>query len=175
MNANIAKPYANAIFTLAKQENKLEEWLTILKIINNAVNNINFQQLIYSPRFSKEKFIASIVVSLSNDFNSYITNLLSILFDAKKLNILHNIFILFEKKLNEHSNILPITIYSAYPIDETTQIKLNQSLSIKFKKKINSIILIDDALIAGIKIVTNETVLDLSLKGKLNQMLKQLI
>ena len=174
MSNNLAHPYANALFELAKAENTTDEWLSILSKLSEVANSEQFAGLVSNPKIDKNK-ILEILQSFLNKSTNQVERFLALLQDHDRLSVLPAIYTLFEQKVEDDRNTAKAVIQSAYAISDTDKVKIEQLLSKKFSKTITANVEIKNDLIGGIKILINDTVIDYSVKGSLLNLTTQLI
>lgn len=172
--SSLAHPYANALFALAKSNNNIDGWLENLSELAHIANSENFTNLIDNPKFSA-KDIINIIVSLVKSPNKLLINFLETLQVNSRLNLLSDIFILFEKMAQDEQNTSKAVIQSAYAISDQDKAEFEQILSKKYNRKIMASVEINPELIGGIKILINDTVIDASVKSSINKMAAQII
>ena len=174
MSNNLAHPYANALFELAKKENTVDEWLSILKVLSEVALSEQFMSLVSNPELDKKKILAILQGFLDKPSNQ-VERLLEILQDNDRLSALPGIYTLFVQKVEADRNMAKAVIQSAYALSDADRIKIEQLLSKKFGKTIEASVEVKQDLIGGIKILINDTVVDYSVKGSLLNMTTKLI
>ncbi len=174
MSNNLAHPYANALFELAKSENTIDEWLSSLNVLSEVASSEQFPALVSNPELEKSK-ILEILQGFLDKPNNQVERFLETLQDNDRLSSLSDIYTLFEQKVEDDRNMAKAVIQSAYAISDADRVKIEQSLSKKFGKTITASIDIKQDLIGGIKILINDTVIDYSIKGSLLNLTTKLI
>ena len=164
----LARPYARAIFEHS------EGWLEELKQVVNVIDQPNVTKLIDSPKLAyKEK--AEIFIGLfQGEIQKKITNFLRVLGEAKRLSLLPEI-------LNEYKNLLAkknkqkdVLITSAYKLNQSQEEEITEHLKRRYGENLTTKVEIDKNLIGGITIKSGDEVIDLSTKGKLLKLKKQI-
>ena len=173
-NNNLAHPYATAIFEAAKADNAVDTWLSNLADLSTIAQSEDFGSLIGNPRLSKDDLL-TVILGLLNNTTKPMRELLSLLQENDRLNILPEIYVLFEQKVEQDRNTAKAIIQSAYAISNADKKRLEQLLSDKFGKSITASVEVNAELIGGIKVLINDLVIDASVKGSLNNLATQLI
>ena len=166
----IAQNYATALLSIAIDDNKVidyqEEVKELAKIIKD---NPDFLMLIDSRFLSinerKEK-VAEILKGFSRDIISF----MQIIVEHNRVNYLEDILQAFNTLCNENRDILEGLIYTAFPLDEKTLIKIKNKISQIEHHDVDLITRIDPSLIGGVKVVINSHIYDGSIKNQLEQM-----
>ena len=174
MSNNLAHPYANALFELAKSENTIDSWLSNLNILSEVASSEQFTSLISNPEFGKNKILEILNGFLDKPTNQ-VERFLETLQDNDRLSSLSDIYTLFEQKVEDDRNMAKAVIQSAYAISDAERVKIEHLLSKRFGKTISASVEIKQDLIGGIKILINDSVVDYSIKGSLLNLATKLI
>ena len=170
---NLAHPYANALYDLAKTNNSIESWLLILGNIKNIVNMKEFRELVKQPKINSSDLVDTILQSFKIK-DQEVINFLELLAKNDRLLVLPAIFDLFDDLVKQDKNVATAIIQSAFAMSDEEKNQFETILSKKFNAKINATVEINPALIGGIKVLVNNTVIDASIKGSLEKMAIQL-
>ena len=171
---SLAHPYASAIFTLAKAENKLDDWFNYLNQLSMIGQTIEFKKAICNPKISQNMLIEMLLNYLKTS-DVEIKNFLTLLYMNKRLNILDEIFVLFVKLVSDYKGVAKAVIKSAFVMNNQDKEQIEMLLSKKFSKKIAANVEVNPELIGGIKIMIDDIVIDASIKGSLEKMATQLM
>jgi len=174
LNANVARPYAQALFNLAKQAQNENKWLEILKNLEQIISNKDLSLMLNNPNVEPEKVIQLIGILLKNDCSDEIANLLEILSENHRLVIIPEIYSIFKMLVLEDQKRVDAVLESAYDLTRAEQEEFEKILSNKFGKKISVQVKVNPELIAGVKITINDKVIDSSIKGRLANLTTQL-
>ena len=174
-NTTIARPYARAIFELAQEENTLQEWSDLLKLLSEIVIDPDMRKVISSPRVSSEQLLQIISEVMDNRLDSLGQNFIKVLIDANRLRLVPFISDLFEKRRAEAEGRVDIKVLTAYELEAQQSTQLSDMMGKRLGKKVNISATIDESLIGGIIIRAGDTVIDSSLRGRLNTLRNQLI
>jgi F-type H+-transporting ATPase subunit delta len=166
----IARPYADAIYKLAISGSTLLQWSKTLRQAVEIVEDERVKLLIGNPIVSARQ-LGEIVLEIGRGkFNAEASNLILLLAENKRMFVLPQISQLFEYLKSQHEGVLEAKIISAFEIENKQLKKLIDDLEHKFKRKIESHIILDPKLIGGIKVEIGDEVLDASIRGKLEAM-----
>lgn len=169
----LAHPYANALFEIAKSNNKVNDWLNDLNHLAQAANNAGFSNLVNDPGLSKE-YVLEVLISVGITNTKEVKNFLIQLQDNKRFTLLPAIFSLFEHLVLEDQKSAKGTIASPYPLNDADKKDFEKLLTNKFGKTITLDYVQDSSLIGGVKIFVNDAVIDASIKGSLEKMASEL-
>lgn len=174
LHANVARPYAQALFNLAKQEKSENKWLKVLADLKEIVEAEGFSLLINNPKIDGKEQLKLIETILKNDTTPEVVSLLNLLSENNRLIILSDIYNIFRELVLEDQKCADAIIESAYDISQAQKDEFEKLLSDKFGKKITAQVKVNADLIAGIKITVDDKVIDGSVKGRLTNLAAQL-
>jgi F-type H+-transporting ATPase subunit delta len=170
----IARPYAEAVFDLAKQENALAEWSGVLQFASAIVENPGVAPLIGDPRIPAENMQAFFLSVGEGRLNEQGANLIKVLVQNGRLALLPEIAALFEQLRSAQEGKLEAEIISAFPLDEKQRARLAGHLEARFGKKVDARVSVDESLIGGVRIVIGDHVIDQSVRARLADMAQTL-
>ena len=166
----IAQNYASALLSLAVDDNKVilyqEEVKELRKIIRD---NPDFLLLIES-RFLSVKEREDNAEKLLSNFSTDVVYFIKIIIKHNRVNYLVDILDAFNSLCNENRDIVEGLIYSAFPLEEATLLKIKKKISEIENHEVDLIPRIDPSLIGGVKVVINSHVYDGSIKNQLEKM-----
>ena len=168
--ATIARPYAEAVFRLAKGGNALAAWADKLAFIAAVYQDTQMQAAIGNPKVTPIDVERLLLAICGERIDGTARNMIQLLVHNRRLAMLPQIREQFEKLKLEGEGSLDAKISSAYPLDDTQRNHVVNLLSSRFKRKINATVIVDAELIGGIKVEVGDKVWDASVRGKLQTM-----
>jgi len=99
---------------------------------------------------------------------------IAIMIDNKKVYFLDEVYRLFREMILDEQNTTIAEVETAYPLSVEQKNSLIKNLEKQHNKKIKIDEIINDSLLAGIKISINNEVTDYSVRYKLNSMKEQI-
>lgn len=166
----VARPYAEAVFKLAMTGKSLSQWSKILKLAAEIAENERVRSLIGNPLISVKQLSELILEIGGRKFNQEARNLITLMIENKRVQVLPQVSFLFEQLKANHEGALDAKIVSAFELEDGQLSKLVSELEQKFKRKIEAKVSVDPDLIGGIKVEIGDEVLDASVRGKLEAM-----
>ena len=154
-----SRPYAEAAYKVAVNDNTIDIWLQDMNILGKAVKESRVKALLASPKIKKLDKIG-FLTSLTNNKNELLESFLSVLIDNKKIYYVDSIFDLFQEMVLNNNNITIATIDTAFALTDQQKKSLQNYLEKKHNKKIQIDEKIDKSLLAGIKISVDNKVTD---------------
>ncbi|MEK6209118.1 MAG: F0F1 ATP synthase subunit delta [Pseudomonadota bacterium] len=168
--ATIARPYAEAVFRLAKEGNELAAWSEKLAFIAAVYQDPQMQAAIGNPKVTANDVERLMLAICGERIDGAARNLIQLLVRNRRLAVLPQIGEQYEKLKLEDEGKLDAKISSAYPLDDAQRNQVVNLLSSRFKRKINATVTVDPELIGGIKVEVGDKVWDASVRGRLQTM-----
>lgn len=165
------RPYSSALLELATEENKVETILSQLKDCADLWKENNDLTLyLKHPKVLKKEKEAMIQKIISSDYDPLLNRFLSVLASHNCAAYVEQIYDNFVTLLNEKENREVVLVESAHALDDDQQEQLRQVLSEKLKKEIKLNVEVHPELIGGLRVKTQEFVLDNTLLSKAEKM-----
>ena len=168
--ATIARPYANAAFDQAIEEGKLSEWSSMLSLLSVIVSDENMRGVINNPKLSSGQLHQFIADICGDKLSKTGSNFNKLLVDAERIGLAAEIFNIFEQKRGAAEDISEVDVISAYALDDAQINAISESISKKLGKKIDINTEVDKDLIGGVIIRAGDSVVDVSLRGRLKEL-----
>ena len=165
--------YSLSLFSLAKEENLLEEIyqeIRLLTILFNEDDVVSFLEDKFISSCEKKKIINKVFKSK----NKYINNFINIVVDDGKEEFLLEMFENFIKLYLKEKNIVKGFVYGAEIANEELK-KLEEVISKKINKNVVLEFRQDVSLICGYKVVVDNKLYDNSYKTKLTKLKNKLL
>lgn len=168
--ATIARPYAEAVFRLAKQSNALPAWSDALNLIAMVYQDPQMRAAMANPKVTSADIERLLLAICGERIDGVARNLIQLLVHNRRLSVLVEIRELFEQLKLEDEGKLDAKISSAFPMEDAQRNQVVNLLSSRFKRKINATVTVDPDLIGGIKVEVGDKVWDASVRGRLQTM-----
>jgi len=168
--STIARPYAQAIFSLAKEKETLAIWLDVLTLMTGVIENPDIKSFIQDAKVLDSDREKTLLKIFGKDVDDMAKNFIMLLIENKRLMILPAIKLAYEKLKADYEGTVKAEIIAAAEPDKKAVDNLIKSLEKKFNKKIEGHVTIDKSIIGGTKIIVGDTVIDDSIKGKLENL-----
>jgi F-type H+-transporting ATPase subunit delta len=172
--ATIARPYAEALDQSVKGEQALA-LIPQLQALAAVAGHPDMQQLADNPKIQPQQVIDVLTGVAKAPLDAKVANLLRTVVDNGRLAALPEIAAQFNALVKSRSGTSDATIESAFPIDAGQLPQVMAALEKRFGRKLNANVVIDPALIGGIRVVVGDEVLDTSVRARLEKMRSALV
>jgi len=172
--ATLARPYAEAAFKRSKETGNADTWANSLQFLSALMENVDLAAIVKNPRVSKESIQQLLLDICQDQVDSEANNLLKLLIQNGKLQILPNISALYEEYKANDEGYVNVDLFSAYALSKTEQSQYVAMLEKLLNKKVNAVVTVDKSLIGGILAKAGDKVVDGSVRGQLHQLAKRL-
>ncbi|MDH5479321.1 MAG: F0F1 ATP synthase subunit delta [Nitrosomonas sp.] len=166
----VARPYADAVYKSAVAKKRLQEWSHMLEYAAALAEEEQIKLLVGNPMVSAQQLSEILLELGKKKFDDEGRNLLSLLAENNRIDILPQVSQLFEQLKAQHEGVLEAKIVTAFAINDKQLKKLVSDLERKFKSKIEASVSVDPDLIGGVKVEIGDEILDTSVRAKLESM-----
>ena len=172
-----AKRYSLALFELAEENNLLsqieDQSLSMLNLINQSND---FYNLIKDPTINQEDLskVINIIVE-KNKFDILFKNFLNFLIQKRRFFFIDRILKSFIETCSRKRGELKAELRSAKNLSSVEITKIKELLTQNFSSKIKLNYKYDESLIGGLVVQVGSTMVDTSIKNKLQQIENRMI
>ena len=172
-----AERYSLALYELANENNLLkkieDQSSSILELI---FSNKDFYNLIKDPTNSKDNLLKVINnISINNKFENLLKNFLSFLITKRRFFYVEQILKSFIETCSKKRGELKAELKSAKELSSEEITKITDELTQNFSSKIKLNYKHDKSLIGGLVVQVGSTMVDTSIKNKLQQIENRMI
>lgn len=168
--ATLARPYAGAVFAMAKQDQALDRWSRMLGFLAGAAADSKVKRLLDAPGMAELQRASRLAEICGDELDDQGRKFVEVLAVNKRLNLIAEVREQFEVLRAQEQQSLEVAVTSAYPLSESQSERLKTALQQRFDKTVNLTSEVDSSLIGGVVIRAGDTVIDGSLRGKLNKL-----
>jgi F-type H+-transporting ATPase subunit delta len=180
-SSTIARPYAKALFDLARAEGKLREWSAALGVAAAVVADPSAKRALANPRFDDSSRAA-----LVNDIASSVQggellksaegkNLLKVLAENDRLTALPEIAAQFDALKAEAENKVNVTVTAATTVDGALAEQIKMALEQRLGRAVELTVAVDASLIGGAVIQADDMVIDGSVRTRLQRLTEKIV
>ncbi|ROR34332.1 F0F1 ATP synthase subunit delta [Inmirania thermothiophila] len=170
----VARPYARAVFELARERGELELWSRRLQDLAAVAATPEVAALVRSPRVGKERVYALLVELVGEQLGAEGRNLLRLLVENRRLALLPAIAEAYEALRMEAEGRVRAEVVSARPLEEAQAERIRAALERRLGRKVELGHRVDESLIGGAVIRAGDLVIDGSVRGRLQRLAAEL-
>ena len=171
----IARPYAQAVFELAQESANIEEWSSVLALLDQIVSDSQMRQLFNNPKVSHEQLQALVIEIGADALSAQAQNFVKILVTASRLQYAPQIAQLFAAMRADAEGTIDVEVIAAYEMDDAQQNSIAERISARLGKKVKISSTVDQSLIGGAVIRAGDSVIDASVRGRLTELGNDLV
>lgn len=172
--ATLARPYAEAVFKLARQSGEFTRWSEILAFLEQVVQDPRFAEIVANPRVSKETLQAVLLDIGAEVLDEAGKNLVRLLVKNRRLAVLSSLFKQYQALRAEHEGVIKVELVSTYAVKPPQKDEVAAALKQRFGKEVDVEITVDRKLLGGWIIRAGDQVIDMSVRGRLQQLASEL-
>lgn len=172
--ATLARPYANAVFGLARERGQLDRWARQLAVLAGLTQTPQVSALVESPALPDEAKGHQLAELAGADLDDAGGGLVHALAVNKRLPLLAEIRRQFDALKAEADKTLAVEITAATPLTDVDLERFEQALTQRFEQRVEMTSSVDPALLGGAVIRAGDTVFDGSVRGKLDKLAEAL-
>ena len=165
--STIARPYAEAVFRLADAAGALPKWSEMLAALAAVAADARVAAAIKDPNLPAAKVAGLFISILSGKLTGDAENLVRVLAEYKRLELLPEIRSQYEALRNEREGVVEAEIQSAFEIAEDQMGDLVARLEKKFGRRVRAKVTLDKELIGGVRVIVGDKVIDGSARAQL--------
>jgi len=170
----LARPYAKAAFAHAKAAQQLSQWSAMLQLAAQLAGQARVQAVLQSPARTAAAKAAQLNQVAGDAFDKKQQNFIGVLAENRRLLLLPQIAAQFEVLRAEQEKSLDVEVQSAFALSEAQQQQLREVLGKRLARDIHLRVTEDKSLIGGVRIKAADTVIDGSIRGKLEKLAEAL-
>jgi F-type H+-transporting ATPase subunit delta len=171
----LARPYGLAAFNQAREEGKIEEWSNMFQLLVRILADATMQGLIANPKVNNQQ-LAELIIDVGGDGLSKTGgNLVRIMAENERLAEMAGVAAIFEEERDRTEGRSHVDVTSAFELSDAQRKDIADSMSKRLGTKVDISVTVDKSLIGGVVIRAGDTVIDASLRGRLNQLSQSLM
>ncbi|HWA38317.1 MAG TPA: F0F1 ATP synthase subunit delta [Burkholderiales bacterium] len=165
--STVARPYAEAVFKLADASGSLAKWADMLADLASVAADARVGMAIRDPNLSDAKVAGLVISILAGKLTGDADNLVRVLAENGRLELLPQIREQFEALKNEREGVVEAEVQSAFDLSDAQVADLVSRLEKKFGRKVRVTVTVDRELIGGVRVLLGDKVIDGSARAQL--------
>ncbi len=165
-----ARPYARAAFEQARAEGALASWTAFLQVLAQLAADPQVVRLLPDPRIGRDRILQLLcgVCGARLEHKSQ-ANFIELLLDAGRLTCAPEMYDLFRERKARLDQVSQVQVVTAYELQPAEQERISKLLVQYFDSRVELTMAVDAELIGGVRIRLGDTVIDASVRGRLNR------
>jgi F-type H+-transporting ATPase subunit delta len=169
----IAQVYARSLFEVAKEHDKLDVVREQLgEIADTIAESHDLQVFFFSPYFSTDEKVEGLRQAV-HDADESVVNFLDLLIEKHRMPALFRIRREFDALWEEENRLLPVQVTSAIELDESTVRQIGDAIGEQTGRRIELTSEVDPGILGGIVLRVGNSILDASIRNRLEKLRKQ--
>ncbi|WP_028451606.1 F0F1 ATP synthase subunit delta [Chitinilyticum aquatile] len=169
-NITVARPYAEAVFRLAKSSGTLTQWSDALGSLALVAQNEQALDVVANPKFSAAQAQALLTDILGGAATAEVNNFIAVLLENRRFAILPAIAELFETYKAADAGEVEADIETAFALSDAQLSELTAALKQHLNRSVTARVSVNPDLIGGVKVTVGDLVIDASVRGKLAEL-----
>ncbi|MBR4816821.1 MAG: F0F1 ATP synthase subunit delta [Lachnospiraceae bacterium] len=172
----ISKTYGDALFELALEENRIDDYVAeVDAMLTIFRDNPELSKLLNHPKISKEEKITVVGQIFEGKISKELLGLINMIVEKDRNNAMEDIFKYFIDRVKEYKNIGVAKVTSAVELSDAQKSQVEKRLLettgyVKFEISYD----VDKDLIGGMVIRIGDRVVDSSIRTRLYELTKEL-
>ena len=168
--STLARPYAEAVFRLARDAHDLLGWQTRLQLLAQIVADSRMAAYLADPQVGAGRAATAVIEVAGDGLGEAAGNFVHVLAQNERLPLLPEILTQYGALKDEAEGVLEADIVSALPLAQEQIDGLVGALRSRFGREVHARVSVDAALIGGVVVQVGDRVIDGSVRGRLEQM-----
>lgn len=171
----LARPYAEAVFRLARERKSLAGWSEMLKLAAALARDPQMSRLIDNPRVPRERFVEFFIDVCGKKLDKDGANFIRLLTENRRLALLPEIAGLYETLRASAEARVEAEVISASAVGADQLKTIAAALKQRLGRDVTLATRLDPSLVGGIVIRAGDLVIDGSVRSKLKALATHLI
>jgi F-type H+-transporting ATPase subunit delta len=168
-----ARRYAKAVFELAQQEGKVDEWARRLAQVRELFSDPEVAAVLTNPTIATEQREA-LVATAPHVFDEEGTNLARLLIETGRVGDAGAIEAEYQRLADDSAGRVRATVTTAIELERTDRDRVEKELSERLGKDVQLTLVVDPRILGGLKLQYGDRVVDASVATRLQQLRRRL-
>lgn len=169
-NITIARPYAQAVFDLARENKAFDEWSRMLELLSAVVSDPQLAGLAGNPRVPGEGLVSLIIDVCGKGLTEQGRSLVRVLAENRRLGLVPELRTLYEAMRAEAQKIVQAEVVSAFPLSDEQKKGIAGALGRRLGREVQLACETDESLIGGAVIRAGDLVIDGSVAAHVDRL-----
>ncbi len=173
-SSTVARPYAKAIFEMARDKKALQNWDVVLKLLAYIAQDVEVIDFINNPSTTAEQqvdlFLSIVAKSKINFDQNGVANFLKALAENHRLLVLADVYLQYAQRRALYEKTIEVKVISYAPLTKSQEDKLIARLTTRLQREVTLNVEIDKSLKGGAIIRAGHLVFDASVGTQVNKL-----
>lgn len=174
-SATLARPYAEALFQIAREGGSLEAWSVTLDTLAAAASEDALLEVAGDPRLGSAQLVSLLASVAPQPAVAGLEAFLALVVENRRVSVLPQVAAQFHTLRNAHEGAADARVETAFELDDSALADLRSTLERRFALKLNIDVAVDSSLIGGVRVTVGDKVLDASVRARLDGMRSALL
>ncbi len=181
-NTTLARPYARALFDIARAANALGQWSAALNSLAEVMRDAGAARYLASPELTdaeRVEFLGEIAARATEDASALSSaagrNFLRLVAENDRLDVLPEIAERFDKLKADAERTIQVNIVAASEIEPGLAARIAESLERRLGRSVELKLSVDPNLVGGAVIRAEDQVIDGSVRSRLQHLSQALV
>ena len=171
----IAAVYARSLFEVAREQGKLDAVREQLGQVADAIDsNRELATFFFSPYFSTQEKKGGLE-SLLDGAEPAIMNFLKLLIENHRMPFIFRVRREYDALWREDHRLLPVEVTSAIELDPKTIEQIGEQIGASASREVQLTASVDPDILGGLIVRVGNSILDASVRNRLEQLRKQVV
>ncbi len=167
----IAYQYALAVFSLAEETSRHEEFKQVLASFAESADE-DMYKFFAHPKIERSQKIALLNETVSD---TLLSNFLKVLVENDRFELLDAIVMAYQDILDNLHKVMQVTVFSKEKLSKENIAKIEAKLEKAYQRKVEFEFVIEDTIIGGIRIEFEGNVIDETINKQLDELKSSLL
>jgi F-type H+-transporting ATPase subunit delta len=172
----VVRRYARALFDTATRAGTVDQVEEDLKGVDQVLQSVpRLARVLQAPTIPREQKKALLKTAFGDRVGQLTARFLDLVVERRREDILRAIYQEFQRLANEARNILPVRVTAATELTDAERDALAASLAQRTGKRVVLEVEIDPQILGGLMLRMGDTVIDGSVRSRLDQLRNRLL
>lgn len=166
----IARPYARAVYELAKEKDSFDKWTDMMTFLSAVVQDESMIEALDSPKMTEAQKADLLEAVSEGQVDDQGKNFINVLSENDRLSLIPEICTLYEAYRDEDKGVIEAEVISAQALSKDDEKKLAAALNKRLGCEVKIVSKVDESLLGGAIIHAGDLVIDGSIQGRLGEL-----
>ena len=165
-----ARPYARAVYQHATETSGVDDWSQALALMAAVAADAVMREVLDNPQLGRAQKSELFLQVVGDRLDEKQKNLVRLMAENGRLKALQEVLVQFEVFRAEAEGKIDARVISAFPLSDEQESAITEMLRVRLDREISITTSIDESLIGGVVIKAGDTIIDGSMKSRLESL-----